>query len=81
MLWDSMLQRILPLNNRELCPYEDVMTFGIWRRFLFLNDSLFFIVKTSDKTAGLIYLVHLCSLLQWIVISSGITSSCSNADA
>ena len=37
MLSDRVFQSILPLNDRELCPYEDVVTFGIWRRFLFLK--------------------------------------------
>ena len=35
MLSERVFQSILPLNDRELCPYEDVITFGIWRRLLF----------------------------------------------
>ena len=41
MLSDRVFQSILPLNDRELCPYEEVFTFGIWRRFLFSNHSLY----------------------------------------
>ena len=33
MLSDRVFQSILPLNDRELCPYEEVFTFGIWSRF------------------------------------------------
>ena len=35
MLSDRVFQRILPLNDRELCLYDDVFT------FVFLNHSLF----------------------------------------
>ena len=38
MLSDIVFQSILPLNDRELCPYEEVFTFGIW--------SIFFILKS-----------------------------------
>ena len=41
MLSDRVFQSILLLNDRELYPYEDVFTFGIWSRFLFSNHSLF----------------------------------------
>ena len=40
MLSERVFQSILPLNDRELCPYEEVSTFGIWSRFLFSNHSL-----------------------------------------
>ena len=33
MLSDRVFQSILPLNDRKLCPYEEVLTFGIWSRF------------------------------------------------
>ena len=29
MLSDRVLQRIQPLSDGELCPYEDAFTFGI----------------------------------------------------
>ena len=32
MLSDRLFQRILPLNDRELCQYEAIFTFGVWRR-------------------------------------------------
>ena len=53
MLSDRVLQSILPLNDREFCPYEDAFTFDIWRRF-FLLKSYFIplVVKNSVKTAG-----------------------------
>ena len=37
MLSDRVFQSILPPNDRELCPYEDVFTFGIWRSFFILK--------------------------------------------
>ena len=55
MLSDRVFQCILPLNYRELCPYKDVFTFGIWRRFSILKSWLIsLVVKNSVKTAGLI---------------------------
>ena len=38
MLSDRVFQSILPLNDRELCPYEEVFTFGIWKRYFFLKS-------------------------------------------
>ena len=38
MLSDRVFQSILPLNDTELCPYEEVFTFGIWRRFFILKS-------------------------------------------
>ena len=35
---DRVFKSILPLNDRELCPYENVFTFGIWRRFVILTS-------------------------------------------
>ena len=29
MLSDRVFQRMLPLNDGDLCPYEDVLNFGI----------------------------------------------------
>ena len=53
MLSDRMFQSMLPLNDRELCPYEDVFTFGMWRRFFILKSKLIsLVVKNSVKTAG-----------------------------
>ena len=37
MLSDRVFQSILPLNDRELCTYEDVFTFGIWRSIVILK--------------------------------------------
>ena len=59
MLSDRVFQSILPLNDRELCPYEEIFIFGIWRRFLFSSQLISLVVKNSVKTAGPIYLVHL----------------------
>ena len=53
MLSDRVFQSILPLNDRELCLYEDVSNFGIWRRFSILKSKLIYlVVKNSVKTAG-----------------------------
>ena len=53
MQFNREFQSILPLNNRELCPYKDVFTFGIWRRFFILKSWLISsVVKNSVKTAG-----------------------------
>ena len=53
MLSDRMFQRILHLNDRELYPYEGVLAFGIWRRFLSLKSGLVsLVVKKSDITGG-----------------------------
>ena len=38
MLSDRVFQSILPLNDKELCPYEEVFTFGIWSRFFILKS-------------------------------------------
>ena len=38
MLSDRVFQSILPLNDRELCPYEEVFTFGVWSRFFILKS-------------------------------------------
>ena len=40
MLSDRVFQSILPLNDRELCPYEEVFTVGTGADFLFSNHSL-----------------------------------------
>ena len=88
MLSDKVFQSILPLNDRELCPYEDVLTFGTWSRFFILRSYVIsFVVKNSDKIEGLTKLEHsyistisFCRLLQWIVISSDLASSSSNVD-
>ena len=53
MLSDRVFQSILPLDDRELCPYEEVFTSGIWRRFFILKSKLIsLVVKNSVKTAG-----------------------------
>ena len=39
MLSDRVFQSILPLKDRELCPYEEVFTFGIWSRFFNLKSN------------------------------------------
>ena len=49
MLSDRVFQSILPLNDRELCSYENVFTFGIWRRFFIVKSDQ---IKNSVKTAG-----------------------------
>ena len=38
MVSDKVFQSILPLNDRELCPYEEDFTFGIWSRFFILKS-------------------------------------------
>ena len=54
MLSDKVFQSILPLNDMELIPYVDVLTFGNWRRFFILRSYfLSLVAKNSDKTAGL----------------------------
>ena len=59
MLSDKVFQSILPLNDRELCPYEDVLTFGTWSRFFILRSYVIsFVVKNSDKIEGLTKLEH-----------------------
>ena len=50
---DRVFKSILPLNDKELCSYEDVFTFGIWRRFVILKSLLVSsVVKNSVEIAG-----------------------------
>ena len=42
MLSDRVFQITLPLNDRELCPYEKVFTFGIWRRLFYSQIIAYF---------------------------------------
>ena len=41
MLSDRVFQSILPLNDRELCSYEEVLLLVSGVDFLFSNHSLF----------------------------------------
>ena len=38
MLSDRLFQSTLPLNDSELCPYEDVFTVGTGSRFFILES-------------------------------------------
>ena len=50
MLSDKVFQSILPLNDRELRPYENVLNFGTWSRFFILRSYVIsFVVKNSIK--------------------------------
>ena len=54
ILPDRVFQSILPLNDKEYCPYEGVFTFGIWRRCFILKSKLISLVaENSVKTTGL----------------------------
>ena len=57
MLSDRVFQSILPLNDRELCPHEDALAFGIWRRFFIhaipvRKDRLSWILKQKVDRYG-----------------------------
>jgi hypothetical protein len=88
MLSDKVFQSILPLNDSEICPYDDVLIFGSWRRFLILRIYLTSLVmKNSDKIEGLmafvdsyILTISFCRFLQWIIISYYLANSPSNVD-
>ena len=41
MVSDRVFQRILPLNDRNLCPYQDVLTLIFGGDSTFLNYSSF----------------------------------------
>ena len=38
MLSDRVFQSVLPLKDRELCPYEEAFTFGICSNFFVLKS-------------------------------------------
>ena len=42
MLSDRVFQSIVPLNDRKLCPNEEVFTFGIWRRLFYSQVIAYF---------------------------------------
>ena len=76
MLSDNVFQSILPLNDRELCPYEDVLTFATWSRFFILGSYVIsFVAKNSDKIEGLMKLVH--SYISTIKLLQITTMDCS----
>ena len=88
MLSAKVFQSILPLNDSEICPYDNVLTFGSWRR-LFIHKLYLtsLVVKNSYKMEGLMAFVHsyistisFCIFLQWIVISSDLANSSSYVD-